>query len=165
MRSIITIATAAMLSGLVSLPANAQQMIANYDNWRVFTVEREGKKVCYIASLPTKKDGNYSKRSDPYLLVTHKGGAVDEVSTSSGYPYKEGEEVTLSFGQKRFPLFVKGEIAWAYDEASDKSIVKEMIRGNDVKIKGTSWKNTKSTDTYSLKGFTAAHRHMKRECK
>lgn len=150
---------------LLSLPVYAQQLVANYHDWRLFTLEKQGKKVCYIASLPTKQEGTFNKRSDPYLLVTHKSGAVDEVSVSSGYPYKEDEEATLSFGQKSFPLFVKGEVAWAYDEAGDKNIVKEMVRGNKVVIKGQSWKGTKSTDTYSLKGFSEAHREMKRACK
>ncbi len=144
--------------------AHAQQMVGPYQDWRVFTVKQDGQTVCYLASLPTKKEGNYSKRGEPYLLVTHKDGPVDEVSVSSGYPYKEGSEVTLAFGNKRFALFTKDELAWAYDEADDKAIVKEMIRGLNVKVKGTSWKDTHSTDTYSLRGFTAAHRRMKREC-
>jgi hypothetical protein len=146
-------------------PANAQQLLAHYEDWRVFTVQRESKKVCYLASLPSKQEGNFNKRSDPYLLVTDKGGALDEISLSSGYPYKEGSEVTLSFGNKRYALFTKEELAWSYDELGDKAIVKEMIRNNSLSAKGVSWKGTHSTDTYSLKGFTQAHRHMKRECK
>lgn len=149
---------------LLAPGVQAQQLIASHGDWRVFTIEQNGDTICYIASLPVKKEGNYSKRDEPYLLVTHKRGPQDEVSVSSGYPYKKRKDVKLSFGQKSFELFVKDELAWAYDEAADRAIVKEMIRGSTVAVHGTSWKGTTSKDTYSLKGFTDAHRDMKRLC-
>lgn len=130
----------------------------------MFQAEKSGQVLCYIGSLPVKKEGNYSKRGDAYLLVTHKGGNQDEVSVSSGYPYKENQAVKLQIGQRSFDLFSKGELAWAYNAGMDKAMVKEMIRGNKLVVRGTSWKGTTSKDTYSLKGFTDAHRRMKQLC-
>lgn len=147
------------------LSASAQQLVGSYGDWRVFTVERDGKQTCYIASQPSKKEGTYTKRGDPYLLVTHKSGAQDEVSVSAGYTFKNKSEAKLAFGQKSHMMFVKDELAWAYDEAADRAIVKDMIRGSKLVVHGTSWKGTKSQDTYSLSGFTDAHREMKRQCK
>lgn len=152
----------------LSLPlshAQAQELVESHDAWRVFTADKNGKKTCYIASLPTKKEGNYSKRGEAYILVTHRNGNQDEVSVSSGYRYKENSEVTLHFGQVKHGLFTKDDLAWAYDAKGDRTIVKEMIRGRTVEARGTSWKGTFSKDTYSLKGFTAAHRKMKELCK
>lgn len=148
----------------VASPALAQQLVATYESWRVFTVAQEGNTTCYIASTPTKQEGTFSKRGDPYVIVTHKHRSLEEISVSSGYPYKEREDAAITFGQTRYPLFIKGELAWAYDEAADKNIVKAMIRNNEMQVLGTSWKGTKSTDTYSLRGFTQAHRHMKQLC-
>lgn len=149
----------------LSSPSSAQQLVANYNAWRVFTVNQDGQKLCYLASLPTKKRGNYSKRDEPYLLVTHKDANIDEISVSSGYKYKNKKDVVVNFGKKTFNLFTKGELAWAYDSKSDMAIVKDMMAGARMEVKGTSWKGTHSTDSYSLKGFTAAHRRMKKECK
>ncbi|MCI5050071.1 MAG: invasion associated locus B family protein [Rickettsiales bacterium] len=148
-----------------SLSAKAQQLVSNHDAWRVFTIVQNGKKECYLASLPTKKRGNYTKRGEPYLLVTHKTGTTDEVSVSSGYPYKDKSEVTMTFGKDNYELFTKGELAWAYDTKADKQLVKEMMQGATLKVRGTSRKGTYSEDSYSLKGFTAAHRKMKQTCK
>lgn len=152
------------VSMVLAPPAFAQQLVASYESWRVFTVQQDGNTVCYIASMPTKQEGSFSKRGDPYVIVTNKHRSLEEVSVSSGYPYKEREDTILAFGQTRFPLFIKGELAWAYDEAADKNIVKAMIRNNEMQVLGTSWKGTKSVDTYSLRGFTQAHRHMKGLC-
>ena len=148
----------------VPLSATAQQLVESHGDWRVFTANQNGGAVCYIASVPTKKEGNYTKRGKAYVLVTHVNGNQDEISVSSGYPYKEGHDVALQFGQTKHALFTKDEIAWAYDAAADKAIVKEMIRGNELVVRGTSWKGTFSKDTYSLSGFTDAHRKMKQLC-
>lgn len=154
--------------GLVCLSpmvASAQEMVESVGAWRVFTTQQNGKKTCYIASLPTKKEGNYSKRGEPYLLVTDRGGNTDEISLSAGYRFREKSEVELLFGQRKYVLFTQNELAWAYDAQSDKDIVREMMRGREMVARGSSWKNTQSKDTYSLKGFTDAHRKMKQLCK
>ncbi len=154
------IAALAMTAG-----AHAQQLIDSYTHWKVFTTTQGGNKLCYIASVPVKKTGNYTKRDDPYLLVTHRNSTTDEVSTSSGYSYKKNSDVVANIDKNRHKMFTKGELAWAYDAAQDKSMIQQMIRGNTMVLKGTSWKGTTSTDTYSLSGFTAAYKRMKSVCK
>ena len=150
---------------LFAMPSLAQPKVqASHGDWRVFVAEQGGQRICYIGSLPTKKEGNYSKRGEAYLLVTHKGGNQDEVSVSAGYPFKEQHPVKLHIDQRSFDLFVKGELAWAYDAQTDKDLVKEMMRGASLVVRGESWKGTSSKDTYSLKGFTDAHRNMKQLC-
>ena len=150
---------------LFALPSFAQQLVASHGDWRVLSASKNGGRICYLAATPSRKEGNYNKRGDAYFLVTHRSGNQDEVSVSSGYPYKENADVVLQFGQTRHLLFSKGEVAWAYDAKSDRDIVKDMIRGKDVVVRGTSWKGTFSKDTYSLDGFTAAHREMKSLCR
>lgn len=157
--------TAAAIWFAVSLPAHAQMLQDSFGTWRVFMAEKDGGMVCYLASIPAKQEGNYTARSEPYMLVTHKSSTQDEVSVSSGYRYKEGSDIELRFGQRTQKLFTKDELAWAYDAAADKALVKDMIRGTNMVVKATSWKGTHSTDTYSLDGFTAAHRRMKQLCK
>lgn len=148
-----------------ALPAAAQQLVETSGSWRVLKVSASGNLTCYIASLPIDSAGSFKKRGEPYLLVTSKSPTVDEVSTSAGYPFDEKKDVMLSFGQKNYKLFARGEVAWAYDADSDKAIVKDMMRGSKVVVQGKSWKGTDSKDTYSLSGFTAAHRKMKQLCK
>lgn len=160
---------AGLLLALASPFASAQQLIESHDNWRVFTVQKGSQTVCYMASLPIKKEGNYSKRGDAYVIVTDRGGNRDEVSVSSGYPYLKNREVTLQFGQTKYPMFVDGERAWAYENQKntpgDREIVKAMMRGSEMVVRGISWKKTTSKDTYSLNGFTAAHQAMKKACR
>lgn len=155
----------ALVLVLLATPAFAQPVLqASHGDWRVFLAEEGAQRLCYIGSLPATKEGNYSKRGEAYMLVTHKGGNQDEVSVSAGYAFKEQQPVTLQIDQRSFELFVKGDLAWAYDDEADKALVKEMMRGGSLVVRGESWKGTSSKDTYSLNGFTDAHRHMKQLC-
>lgn len=136
-----------------------------YGDWKVFTHKNGEKDVCYIASTPSKKAGNYSKRDEPFVLVTHRSAKIDEISVSSGFPYKKDSEVSLKLDKKDFKLFSQNDRAWAYDEKEDLQIVDRMAKGKTMIVKGISPKGTFAEDTYSLSGFTKARRAMKDLCK
>lgn len=156
-----------LATGLVLLPlagAHAQELDKKFNNWTVYTTSLQGKKTCYIASFPTKKKGNYRHRDEPYLLVTRMGNNVYEVSTSSGYPFKNGSNVNVDIDRAKYTLFTKGELAWANSSKQDIEMVRKMKKGSRLKSRGTSQIGTYSIDTYSLKGFTAAFNRMNKLC-
>ncbi len=99
-------------------------------------------------------------------MVSHRPAtnATNVVSIHSGYKYKEDSEVRVTIGNKSFTLFTHGDTAWANNAAHDKALVKAMIAGRVMLVRGVSWRNTKTRDTYSLLGFTAAHREIGRSC-
>lgn len=144
---------------------DAQTLQYTSRDWRVFTHKVNGDTICYMASTPVKKTGNYNNRSDPFLLVTHRSAKLDEVSVSSGYPYKSNKDVTLTIGKHNHQLFVQDERAWAKDSKTDMLIVDRMKAGSKLSVKGNSKLNTYSIDTYSLNGFTAAYAQMKKICR
>ena len=148
--------------------AVAQEVLSRNGAWSALTYKEDGKLICYMYSQPTKKEGNYKRRGDPHAMVTRRRGssAVEEVSVTSGYPYKDNSVVKLKIDGRGFIFekFVEDEHAWADDAAEDKAMVKAMIRGNKMTVRGTSRKNTYSLDTYSLKGFNATHKAIVKAC-
>ena len=58
----------------------AQELQAKFQDWNVFKTERGDKTVCYVASLPIKRDGNSDKRGEPFFLVTNIENDADEIS-------------------------------------------------------------------------------------
>lgn len=149
---------------LTTTAAQAQTLQKTARDWRVFTLAQGGEKTCYIVSMPTKKEGNYNKRGEPFVIVTHKNANTDEVSVSSGYPYKENAPVKVSIDDNTHQLFAKGERAWAKDSDTDRQMVRQMKKGRRMSVRGNSKLDTFSKDTYSLLGFTAAYRKMKELC-
>lgn len=159
------VACAAFLAMSASA-VQAQKLENQYNDWNVFTIKQSGKTVCYMASAPVKQTGTYKSRGEPYMLVTHRSSNVDEVSLSSGYPYKEkGEVVAVIDGKATHKLFTKEDLAWAYTEKADAALVSGMRKGSKMTVKGHSRLGTHSLDTYSLRGFSKAYDRMKALCR
>lgn len=163
-----TTATALALTIALALPAAAQEAehLGNFGDWSAFTTQEGGKTICYMASNPTKEEGQYDKRGDAYTMVTHRPAEklLDEVNLHQGYTLKKGSEVIASIGGTSFNLFTDGGRAWAYENKDDRALVLAMKRGNTMTVRGTSWRGTATKDTYSLKGFTAAYKAINKAC-
>lgn len=149
---------------LFSYELQAQELKAKFQDWNVFKAERGDQTVCYVASTPIKRDGNYDKRGEPYFLVTNIMNDADEVSVSSGFLYKKKSDVEISFGSKKYYLFPYLSVAWANDKNDDIDIIKEMQRVEEFVISGVTRDGKTANDTYSLIGFAQAYAKMKEVC-
>jgi Invasion associated locus B (IalB) protein len=161
-----TILSAFFIISFVALPypLTAQTLHLTSKHWRAFTVTDAGAQRCYMVSFPTAQAGNYRSRGEPFLMVTHLGSGRDEVSLSSGYPYRAGSDVSFSVDGVDTALFTKGDRAWAKDNSTDAALVSRMKQGTSAKAKGISVKGTHSLDSYSLSGFSAAYQKMTALC-
>ena len=160
---------ASLLFGLQSADAQVKpEPLAENANWRAHSYMRDGTKVCYMHAKPAKSEGNYKRRGAPNVMVTRRQGSrtTEEVSVTSGYPYPEGKAVKVTIDGRQFNFdLTHGEHAWVSDEAADATVVKAMIRGREMKVRGVSLKNTYSEDSYSLIGFTKIHDAITRACR
>ena len=147
--------------------AQEAKLLASQGVWEAYQEAEAGKQVCYIGSLPKKATGKYKKRGVTYLLVTHRPAvkSANVVSVKAGYTYQENSEVEVIIGAEKFKLFTDAGHAFAQDQKTDGRLVKAMVRGTKMVIKGTSNRGTKTTDSYSLNGFTAAYRAIGKACK
>ena len=160
----------AILLIFVSFDVFAGKTEEVFADWHVLTNIEGGQKICYIASISQEEQGNFKKRSDPYLLVSKFLGREPEVSVSSGYPYKLGDDVEFKVTdyqqqEKKYNLRkIHGELAWAETSKLDQEIIAGFKRGKILVVKGVSGKGTYSLDSYSLSGFTKAYAKMMSLC-
>ena len=156
-----------LASVLFAASADAATFLGTFEAWEALQDREDGKSVCYVGSEPTKARGKYKKRGRTFVLVTHRPAekSTNVVSVQAGYTYKTGSEVEITIGKTAFNLFTDGGHAFAYDSKSDNELVKAMIRGTAMVVRGTSSRGTLTTDTYSLKGFTAAYKAIGKACK
>lgn len=163
LRSVAVLAATVLMASAV---AAEQRPIGVFKDWSAFVDSVGGNKICYIGSVPQKQEGNYTRRDDTFLLVTHRptDKVVGEVSVEAGYTYQQGSEVSLTIDGRPFKLFTESGNAWAYDAAADQRLVRAMRAGSRMIVKGTSSRGTLTTDTYSLIGFTAAYKAITSEC-
>lgn len=161
-----------LLSALIALinisPASAQepQLLETYDDWNVYVFNEEAGKVCYMASKPAKAEGNYSKRGDIFALITNRPaeGTKNVFSYITGYSYRAGSDATVEIDGKKFMLFTQDDTAWAPDADTDSKLAEAIKSGSNMVVKGVSGRGTATTDTFSLKGSTAAYDRITKEC-
>jgi hypothetical protein len=162
-------ALSALLFAAPGYTQSAPKVVGEFRDWVALTLKDQTGDVCYMSSSPQKWTSVPSgvNRGDIYILVTHRPGAKvrDEVSVYTGYAYQKESETVVSIDGQDFSMFTHDDTAWARDAASDSAMVKAMIRGNTMVIRGTSNRGTVTTDTYSLSGFTAAHNAINKACR
>lgn len=157
-------------AAIVALPTVAQasepQLLSTHGDWSAYTFKENGNKVCYMASTPRKAEGNYTKRGEIYALITHRPAenTKDVFSYIAGYDYKVDSDVKLKISSKEFTLFTQDDTAWAPDSETDRDLAKSVKGGSTMIIRGMSRRGTKTTDTFSLKGSTAAYKAISKAC-
>ncbi len=142
------------------------ERLGDFEDWNAYRFKESGNVACYMASVPKKAEGNYTKRGDVFAIVTHRPAESrrDEVSFIAGYAYKTDSWVEVSIGEESFKLFTQDDGAWAPDKEADAALVNAMIKGRDMVVKGTSSRGTDTLDTYSLNGFTKAYQAINKAC-
>jgi len=153
---------------LAASPASSQTFIGTFGDWNAFHDGAGRDKVCYIASLPKSTAPTNVQRGKNHILISNRPADKTRhvFEFRSGYPFKDGAEVDLAIdGNKPFKLFTKDDAAWARDDATDQAIAEAMKKGKVGTVIGVSARGTKTTDTYSLAGISAALAAIDKECK
>jgi hypothetical protein len=106
------------------------------------------------------------RRGDILFYVTYvpDQNVAGQVSFTGGYPFKENSTITVDIDGTKFDFFVQGEWAWAKSADDDAKIVDAMRRGSSAVISAQSSRGTKTKDTFSLLGFTAATEEAAKRC-
>ena len=151
---------------LVSSAAAATRQLGRFQSWSAHLLTEGKVKTCYAHSVPKQAKGNYKRRGAVYVQITHRRAErrMHEVGFTAGYTYKNASEVEIDIDGNRFKLFTDRDTAWAYDSKADLALVRAMMKGRVMVVRGTSSRGTRTTDSYSLSGFTRAHRAIGKAC-
>ena len=118
---------------------------------------------CFIGSAPVETDLPESKqRGITYILVYRINKSKDTiVQIAAGYPYKKDQNVDVTIDNVQFDFYSDDDTAWSND---DNNVIFAMKKGIKLTVKGESSRGTKTTDIYTLKGFTAAYNQLFNDC-
>ena len=72
--------------------------------------------------------------------------------------------IDLQIGSTKYSLIPDGNFAWATNSDIYTKIRISMTRGSEAIISAESTRGTKTKDTFSLRGFTAALKDAKKRC-
>ncbi|HGG06510.1 MAG TPA: hypothetical protein ENK28_13710 [Aliiroseovarius sp.] len=155
-------------SGLMA--QDSTNRVAANTAWSVFV--ENSPKECWVVSAPKEtvntKNGRTVavNRGTILMMVTYRPdqNVAGEVYFTGGYPFANGSNVTVTISGNTFQLFTQGEDAWPATPADDARIIAAMKRGADAVVVGMSARGTRTQDTFSLLGFTAAVEDAAKRC-
>jgi len=158
------------VGGILSAQDVSTNNVANKTDWSVFVEENPTE--CWGVATPKEsvnsRDGRVVavNRGQTLLMVFYRPGAEakGQVAFTGGYPFASGSTVNLNISGNEFEMFTEGEWAWPATPADDSKIVAAMKRGADAIATGVSGRGTKTQDTFSLLGFTAAVEDAEKRC-
>ena len=167
----VIIAAALCSAATFAVAQESTNQVAVKTDWSVFT--EESPKECWGVSSPKEtvntRDGApvSVRRGDILLFVTFRpgAGASGEVSFTGGYPFAAGSTVKVDIEGTTFDLFSDGEWAWPASATDDAAILAALKGGTTAVLSAQSGKGTKTQDTFSLRGFTAAMAEAETRCK
>lgn len=164
------------LSVLVLLVGASQPRAAEFDNYKELGVFRDwvayegqfqGKKVCFIESRPQKMDRGLANRqlaSVRATVVNRPGDRVKgEVVIQTGFPIASDVFADVDIDNAAYKMATDPSgILWL-PTRNEPAFVSAMRRGISMVTKVKSGSKVVS-DTYSLRGFTAALRAIDAAC-
>ena len=164
MKKILMLGLAMTLLIANNVYAQSSSLVGVFKDWSVYSSFESGHKVCYMVTKP--KNERNKKFGDAYAMITQRPseGRLNEISVVSGYTYKKGSEVFVSFDKKTFKLFTDNDTAWANDSKMDNAITSFIKGASQMTVVGVNGKDEKIVDSYSLKGSTKAYYALNKAC-
>ena len=153
---------------LALTPSKAEELkkIGKFKDWQAIVLVEPAGTVCFAQSSPVLQAPKSNKR-EARLFVTFRPSEKisDEISTSPGYEFNKKNSVTATSGKNKIKFDIKQQsFAWIADNKNEKKMVKLMKKGSRIMITGFNQEGSRTTDHYSLLGFTKAYNSAKKNC-
>jgi len=149
----------------VSSAQGGQQLLGQFTDWSAYTANAGSGKVCFAISQPKARAPEGLNRDPAYFFVSHRPGENirNEVSVQVGFPLRPSSTIDMTVGSAVFSLVTQDQRGWSNGQ-DDAQIVEAMRGGSEMTVKSTSGRGNPTTDTYSLKGISAALDKIASEC-
>ena len=159
-----------LCAGVATAQDSSTARVDAMTDWSVF--EEASPKECWAVTTfkesVNTKDGRVvaMTRGEILLMVFFRpeAGVTGQVAFTGGYPFAPGSTVNVRIGDTEFEMYTEGEWAWPATPQDDVKLITSMKRGSDAVLTAVSSRGTKTQDTFSLLGFTAALEDAEKRC-
>jgi invasion protein IalB len=174
--------TIVLLSLLVVSPALAQQAqpapvkkkpvaaapktaspkaIGTFDDWTAATHQEAGQPVCYAFTRVQNSIPAVAGRGPVSLTVTQRVSGRDAVAIEAGFPYAPNATVNVQADQTGLDFYTHQRAAFA---RNGRDAVAAFRASSRAIARSPGPHDATVTDTFSLKGFTAAYDAISKAC-
>ena len=135
--------------------------IGKFDDWTAAINQEAGQPVCYAFTRASASTPTLRGRGDVVLTVTERPGGRDAVAIAAGFAYPQGAVVQVNAEPATLEFYTAQRSAFARD---GHAAVGTFQKGRQVLARSPGPKNTVVTDTFSLRGFSAAYAAIQKAC-
>jgi len=140
--------------------ANAPRSIGKWDAWQAATHQESGALVCYAFTRASASTPSVPGRGDVILTVAERPGGRDAVAISVGFAFAKNAALTLDAGLP-IEFYTAGRSAFARD---GKAAVNAFMKASSAIAHMPGPRGEKISDTFGLRGFTAAYAAIQKAC-
>ena len=140
--------------------------LGTFKDWNAVAVFNETGKICFAYSVPVRQSPKASNR-EARLFVSFRpeDKITDEVSITSGYDFNPQNVILATSGKSKFEFDLpQNKFAWISSGKTEQKIIKRMKKASRLMITAYKQSGTRTTDDYSLMGFTKAYNAAKKSC-
>jgi len=156
-----TIAILSPLAAIADAPIPLGPDKGVFGDWTAATYGSGPSKICYAFTKPQSTTPVLPSRGLTMLTVTERHGSHDEVSLTPGYTYPSDAAIDMQLGREHLSFYVQDNVAFTDDVTRALS---GFANQSDADVTATGPGAKKLTDTFSLKGFSAAYRAIENAC-
>ncbi len=142
-------------------PAAGPKSIGKFDDWTAATHQESGQTVCYAFTRAQSSAPALPGRGPVILTVTERPSGRDAVAIEAGFTFANNAAVTVQVDQTALDFYTAQRNAFARD---GKAVVAAFHKGARAISRSPGPKDAQVTDTFSLKGFSAAYAAINKAC-
>ena len=149
-----------------NLLAEEVKKVGKFKDWETLVLTKSDGIVCFAQSKPVLQSPKNNKR-DSRLFVSFRpeDKISDEVSITSGYDFNSQNVILATSGKSKFEFDLpQNKFAWISSGKTEQKIIKRMKKASRLMITAYKQSGTRTTDDYSLMGFTKAYNAAKKSC-
>ena len=135
--------------------------IGKFEDWQAATHKEAGQQVCYAFVRALASQPSLPGRGEVVLTVTQRPSGRDAVAISAGFAYAAGTEVQVGVDQTQLGFYTAGRSAFAQD---GRAAVTAFEKGRQAVAKSPGPRSAVVSDTFSLRGFSAAYAAINKAC-
>lgn len=137
------------------------KFIGKYDDWIAASHTESGVTVCYAFTRAETSEPALPGRTRVVLTVTQRPSGRDAIAIEAGFSYAPNATVTVQAEQTGLDFYTNQGAAFARDGHA--AVAAFKAAGKAV-AHSPGPHDTAVTDTFSLKGFTAAYDAISKAC-
>ena len=142
------------------------KLVATFGDWGAYTAQSGRAKVCYALAQPKSRSPSNLKDTKAYLFVSFRpaDNVRNELASVLNFDTKDGGPATLAIGQTSYDLITRGKNAWIKTANEEAPAIAAMAKAGSLTVQATSARGNKTSDRYSLTGFSQALERARSDC-